>query len=502
MLRIDAILLLTALPLVAQTANIEGTVTNAVTGAPVPRAHVTLEGQIDGQSGRYGATSAADGRFSITGIAPGSYTLAGERVGFVRFLGLRRQDRIALKTDDNKTSVDIRLTPTGTIMGRVTDSDGQPVEGAFVIVEGGHEGVNAATDEDGQFRLGGLAPGKYRVKASQEDILGGRPEIRTDGTAEVHNAASYYPGVLGKKEAGRVTVRAGGESTGTDIQLVRVPFVRVSGKVVGIPPGVDEASVMVWQGAGGSGTEIKPDGSFELWRLDPGKYRLSAEWNMADGEQGRTAGTEIEVAGSNIDRLELRVVAPSSIPGRLEFDDDIARQAVPKDVESRKLILTPAEGDVMGQVSASVDDKGAFHLDKVPPGKYRVQLSWNSIYVRSMRLGSQTIVGAVLDLSSGSSGADLSLVLSAHTGSVAGTVRDDSGNAVGGASVTLWDSERQFGQQTASKADGTYGFTGLIPGSYLIGVTDDLDDDDVMESIDIGPGEKVIKDLKREDMRR
>ena len=119
--------------------------------------------------------------------------------------------------------------------------------------------------------IGGLTPAKYRVKASSPgDMMGGRPEIRTDGTAEVHNASSYYPGVLIEKEAGLVQVHSGGESAGVDIKLVRVPFVRVSGKVSGLPQGAENLSVMIWQGDSGTGRPLKKDGTFELWRLDPG----------------------------------------------------------------------------------------------------------------------------------------------------------------------------------------------------------------------------------------
>src|SRR5580658_9971256 len=60
-----------------QTANLTGTVTNSVTGAPVPRAHVTLRGRHN-----FGALTDGEGKFSITGIAPGGYSYKAERVGF------------------------------------------------------------------------------------------------------------------------------------------------------------------------------------------------------------------------------------------------------------------------------------------------------------------------------------------------------------------------------------------------------------------------------------
>ena len=63
---------------------------------------------------------------------------------------------------------------------------------------------------------------------------------------------------------------------------------------------------------------MRPDGSFEYWRLDPGEYRLRAEWNGADGSHVRSGAVKIAVAESNIDGLELRVLPDLEIAGRLE----------------------------------------------------------------------------------------------------------------------------------------------------------------------------------------
>jgi hypothetical protein len=421
----------------------------------------------------------------------------------------RERIRAELKDADTRTGIEIKLNPTGAITGRVTDADRQPVEGAAVQAEGAGAGEYSTTDEQGQFRIGGLPPGRYRVRASHGDIFGGRPEVRTDGTVEVHNAASYYPGVLMQKEAGTVVVRAAGETPGVDIQFVRVPFVRVSGKVLDMPRGAEDKSIMLWQGTGGFGTELKPDGLFEIWRLDPGKYRLNAEWKAPDGRTVDTTGADIEVAGSNIDGIELRVVADSNIPGRLEFEDDRVKRMMENLLPGPMVQLSQIGAEAVNVSAPQVGRDGTFSLEKVPAGKYKLSLGDDKEYVKSMRLGSTAIEGAVLDLSNGSGGADLAVLLSASTGSISGIVTDDKGNAAGTVVVlTEAGEETDFEPRRATAgADGTYTFANLPPGTYKLVAVEENDPatqgndvlgyENLMEIVEVGVGEKATKDLKR-----
>jgi hypothetical protein len=499
------IILLFALPLIAQTdkgkpASIEGMVTNSLTGAAVPRAHVHVWGD-----SQYSAIAAADGRFSIGGIGAGSYKATAERVGFAETMNTRERVLIALKAGDDKSDIEIKLVPTGVITGYVTDADGEPVQGVSVAAQGANNAEYADTNEKGQFRIGGLAPGKYRVHASSGDMMGGRPEIRTDGTAEVHYASTYYPGVLTEKEAGIVTVQPGGESAGVEIRLLNAPFVRVSGRVVGVHPGAEDVNIMVWQRRSGWGIGIKKDGTFELWRLDPGKYWLSANWKTPQGEETHTAGTEIEVAGANIDNVELRAVPLSTISGRLEFEDDRAKQGVQSQLPGPLIRYWPIVGEPMqddfgpGTVAADA----TFLLQRVPAGKYRISISSEEAYVKSMRLGSVAIDGPVLDLSSGSDGADLSLLVSANMASISGTVLDEKGNATS-AVVHVFNAEQDysFARQTPVKADGTYLIDHLTPGTYKLIATEIGDNAqaymDSAETVELDAGAKLTKDLKRQ----
>src|SRR5690242_17740832 len=57
----------------------------------------------------------------------------------------------------------IHAQTTGTISGRVTAAEGQPIVGAQVLVVGTTRGAN--TDQQGRYTISGVAAGAQRVRA-------------------------------------------------------------------------------------------------------------------------------------------------------------------------------------------------------------------------------------------------------------------------------------------------------------------------------------------------
>src|SRR6185437_12852224 len=76
------LVLLLAQPFALTAGGIQGSVADAITNTPIPRAHVTLVGE-NGTQTRYGATSAAGGKFAFTGIPAGDYEALADRFGYV-----------------------------------------------------------------------------------------------------------------------------------------------------------------------------------------------------------------------------------------------------------------------------------------------------------------------------------------------------------------------------------------------------------------------------------
>jgi hypothetical protein len=500
--------------------SVQGVVTNSVTGEPVLRAHVSLRFSTTGQQGqaqqkRYGALTSVDGKFTITGLDPGAYSAAIDKTGFITTSDI---PMLNLQAGDVKDDLKFKLLPAGSIAGRVLTAEGDPVYNALVVIE--NYPATTTTDEKGQYRIGGLAPGKYRLRATLQDI-GMLPEIRTDGTKEIHYAATYYPSVLLPASATRVEPRAGSETTGIDIRLVRTPIVRITGRVEGLPPGLDNAHIELRKGRSTSSNgSLKPDGTFELWKVDPGKYTVVAMWNTPAGARIQSTPADVEVDDRDVDHVVLNALPSMALAGHVQFDDDKARpqqgQAnVPKQgiqplqqAVSERIIVSSPEGYSSQSANLGADD--SFQLTNLSPNRYRLGVTWGPAYIKSIRIGSTQVDGNVLDLRYGAPGDSVTVMVSSATGNISGTVSDDKG-PVSAATVLLAPEDEDSGRGNrymSVKPDGSYSLPMIPPGKYRIGAFDEADRGQLMrgnredyleqmDAIEIHGDDRITKDLKR-----
>lgn len=510
----------------AGAASISGVVTNSVTGAPLPRAHVG--GAILGNTGAqfFEAVTDTDGKFSVEGLPAGRIIISANRAGFVAPASGNRLSDTQLRAAERRENVKLALAPTGAISGRVLNADGLAVPGAIVSIEGGPFGLNpATTDEKGQFRISGLPPGRYRVVANPA-VMPFPPEIRTDGTREVHYARTYYPDALTSKAAQRIEVGAGIDAMGMDIRLVRTPIVTVSGRVSDIPAGGKTLVRALLNGAVGNGVQatanVKPDGSFQIWQLDPGTYTLVATNTASAPGPSRglqSTQVEIEVAGKDIERVELRMIQPFDLTARLAFDDAKAReapamqspqrpgqqpaaQATPRPPAPRRIMLRP-EGQsfvnfgpsIFQPMEVGADD--SITVEKLLPARYHVTATWGP-YVKSVTIGTVETEGDTLDLRNGPAG-PVTVTLASVTGEVSGVVSDPSG-PVAGVRITMLSDRGPAGTQgyraAMSGPDGNYSFKAVPPGKYKL-VVGDADSEEPAETVDVHAGDKLVKALAK-----
>ena len=182
------LLMLAAGPLEAQKApddkpaSLAGTVVNSVTGEPIAKVRVSIQTMLNGrQEVNPSAVTDSQGKFSLSPLPAGFYVPRAERAGFVmlRDSAALRTASVQLRAGETKSDFTIKLAPGGAVSGRVVDADGEPVESVSVSVEG-LTGTfrRAQTDDEGQFRLGGLAPGRYRLQEQCEPKKSAKEAIR------------------------------------------------------------------------------------------------------------------------------------------------------------------------------------------------------------------------------------------------------------------------------------------------------------------------------------
>jgi len=216
------------------------------------------------------------------------------------------------------------------------------------------------------------------------------------------------------------------------------------------------------------------------------------------------------------------MIPPFEVPGQMRFDDDRSRlppqrlarqgraQSTQPPVPPRQIHLKAVTGFWGGALAAPIGADDSFTLENVLPGRFHVLLSWGPAYVRSVRIGSTETEGDILDVRNGPAG-PITIAVSSLMCQVSGTVNDSNGPAANTRVVLVPEAGSGRSLQSASvKADGTYLFIALPPGKYTLAATDGdfnpnryepgaaLEDyEDVAETIDLRPGDKITKDLKR-----
>jgi protocatechuate 3,4-dioxygenase beta subunit len=207
----------------------------------------------------YSALSDSDGRFIIKEVPAGRYVLSARHTGYVdqcyQSHGDENGAMLSLKSGQQVNDVIFRMILAAVITGRISDEDGEPMAGIQVVglprlsedereedVWGFHrEELRAVaggqTDDRGQYRLYGLKPGEYYIRAVDEftpppmlSLPSDEWEVRESLGSQY--ALVYYPGVTQMSQSQAVPVGAGEEAQ-IDFTMRRTKTVEVSGRVIG-----------------------------------------------------------------------------------------------------------------------------------------------------------------------------------------------------------------------------------------------------------------------------
>jgi hypothetical protein len=515
-----------------EKCSVEGKVVNAATGEPVKRARLTLAPIGQSNAIPYATTSDSAGHFLVDQVDAGSFQLTAFRSGYTIQSyspngDLKHNATLTLEKGQALKDIVFKLTPQGVISGRVLDEDGDPIDNVTVkclkigYEQGKRQLVSESgtgTNDLGEFRLVGLAPGKYVIGATYNrsmSTLGRLVQERPvrisakDQAGEEGYVNTYYPNTTNKKTASLIEVSAGARIDGINIALIRARTVRIKGHVSsGIPAKSRIVLVLYPSDESGVPAEVAvdPQGGFQIQAIVPGSYMLIAIF-VADDKQ-YTASMPLDVRDSNIEGIELTLQPPVELRGRLIIEDkDDLKGSTPM------LCLQPkADERAIGGGCAEVKDDLTFKIENTSLGSYDIHIRGlrEGLYLKGMRLGDQDVTEKGVDIPQGFAGEELTVVLSPNGGVVEGSVTNAKDEPAVGVKVTVIPDASHRGTESLYKItdtdqNGHFVIKSIAPGEYKIYAWEELEDGaeqdpDFMKAHD-SDGEKVsIQERAHETM--
>ena len=279
----------------------------------------------------YTAQSDAAGNFVIEDVEPGRYTLSADRPGYVRGVYGPRANAattLVLTTGQKMTGLSIKLTPEGSISGKITDEDGDPAGRAQVLIfqsryQNGRRilsmsGGAANTAADGTFLIPGLAAGRYYLSATdlQGVVLTWPSEVPGTKGPEMSYVSTYYPNGIDPSSAVGIDVTSGNEVRGIEIRLQKARIFRVRGRVDASAPATNTGLQLVPQDSPDAWilnsprvmTQARPDGSFTFDHVLAGTYLLRSQVLPSNNQPGPGYARQlVTVSNANVDNLEVRL---------------------------------------------------------------------------------------------------------------------------------------------------------------------------------------------------
>jgi protocatechuate 3,4-dioxygenase beta subunit len=472
-----------------ETCTVSGIVIKMADSAPLRKVHLILR-SVEDPNRTVAAVTNADGRFALKDIEPGPYRLNVTRVGFVADeYGRRKPDApgaiLTLHAGQDLKDLQFRLIPAGVISGKIYDDDGEPLPGVMVnavrqVRSEGKRGRSAvssvSTNDLGEYRLFGLAPGRYFVSCVYPRWNRGGDEVDSTDAEKEGYAKLYYPGTADVAKAEPITIRVGEEATSIDILMRKVPVHQVRGNVynqITHKPGVGVMLILLpktanreWDYASPA-TVQKPDGSFAIQEVLPGSYTLASFW--FDDGISYVNRQSIDVGNADVEGIAMTVVPGTNINGRVVWEGQPA-------VEKDDLTVTPSPVDVpfgmRGQSRVARDN--SFTLKGLGEGTYRADVTGMSLdcYIKDVRYGESSVLKDGFTVTRGDAGS-LEIVVSSRGARVQGTVMDSDGLPQAGVSVVLVPelSQRENYQKYKTESTDQYGnfnLRGIAPGDYKL----------------------------------
>jgi protocatechuate 3,4-dioxygenase beta subunit len=486
----------------AGTLTLRGVVISA-NDAPLPRVRVVVPDAIApglaqfgilGITGR-GVLTDDGGRFTIQVPATASVRLAFTKARYVT----QTADFSPRELNAQGSDIRVRMPLASVISGRVLDRSGTAVFNAVVRLwrsgaAASEPPLATQTNDLGEFRFAGLSEGSYVLRAAPP---GYRPLSGPVAVTMVETGDGLIVRTSSGAETGNINLmidvppeidQAAAKRTDPDPDSSG----SLSGRIVDLDGAPIARAVVLVSGPNVS-REVETDarGNYRIDRLSPGDYMVEARKRGFEARRygqhrrlaARSSAISTRVAvrnGQHIDSIDVMIARAGVITGTIvdEFGEPM------QDVLVSPLQLRVFAGHprwVLMRGAVRTDDRGQYRLFDMLPGSYVVKaavgetLTATSGYLPLFHPGTPRPNEATptkVDFAATTTGIDFVLRPTA-THTVAGVVRDSSGKAPAHAAVTLAVSGRSGtaqadGSFVNSSADGSFAFTNVGPGEYVV----------------------------------
>jgi len=471
---------------------IQGRVADA-SGRPLPNTLVVLAAEAARGTLRMARTDAAGG-FEFRGVREGRHRIVASRPGYAPV-----DARPEVATNQTQPAdVALEMAALAAMSGRVLDEFGEPLEGARVqamrVRDSGSrrhlvpvEGVEATSDDRGEYRLFGLDASAYLVTASTARA----------GAVELLGYLRAFAPLSAPDQVATIRVGAGQEVSSLDLQLQRGPTFRVRGQVFRASgaPGVSGA-LQLWPSQRPGLTpgvpldaRIDANGRFEFQNVPDGAYVIQARQRRENpSAEGEFGALPVVVQGADVNGLVLATSSGSTVAGAVVLDAaDPTDEPAPTDIELAPLPADPDLAPVDNWATAGVGGDWNFAFAGLSGPRRllatRLPRGWA---LKEVRAGGVDITDRLLSFGSASQSlADVEVVLTDRPATLAGRVVDAAGRAHAGRRVVAfspsqdtWYPGSRYLQDVVTNRNGAFAAVGLPPGGYFVAVLPAASGDD------------------------
>jgi hypothetical protein len=474
------------------TAILRGRVVAADSGQPLRKAQVRIFSP-ELRDARM-ATTDAQGRYEFKDLPAGRYTVTAAKGSYVglsygQTRPLEGGKPLEIGNAQTVEKVDFSLPKGSVFTGRVVDEFGEAMADVQVAVmryqfmQGRRRLTNAGrtgmTNDIGEFRIFGLAPGQYYLSATLRNM-----QMGTETEDRSGYAPTYYPGSPNPEAAQKITVGLGQTLSDLTMTLTPTRTARVTGSAFDSQGKPFPGMVMIVQRNGGmfmsnSAGRVMADGSFSINGVAPGEYTLQANGGGMGGDDPEFASVDVTVAGEDLSDVHLVATRPVTVTGRVIVDASAAASFRPANFS---VFSNPFQQDVMfmgGSRPGKVNDDFTFSV-KVRPGRVRFSVGSPShggggsgFVQRAMRLNGVDVIDTGVDIRPNEDVAGLEIEMTNVVSNLSGIVSNARGEPSKDYTIVVFPQERErwgsgsrYVRSSRPDQDGRFKITGLPPGEY------------------------------------